>query len=1727
MRHGRAGFEFLGELGTNLRDLQGLDTLIYELVQNADDAPGATAIRFDVDVDGLVVWNDGVFSDCGMEDDWECALVKQDGRDVRCDFHSFKRISGQAKRDRTNTTGAFGIGFTSVFQVTDHPEVISGGRHWILHYERSEDRRIDYCDKCTRAHDAPGTSFVLPWATNPASEVRRGLKVAVVASDVCDRLVEAAREAIPAAMVFLRNIRRIELRRSGQTVLSHTRTDPTERTRRIVGLDSSRTYFVTRGDFTDAAEELRKDYEVLREDVREPGCEIAIPINGELAPSPLYAVLPTRQLTQLRFLVSASFYPYKNRKAVKFEDGYDGESEWNRAAVRGIANILIESLPELPALLGAERLWHVIRSIQRVARDAQVRIDVAFADLWKGLVPALRSADILLTSSGQWVKPINATSLAREHDEAIPVLEQMGVSVVHPKIRSLVDVTPRELGVESVSIHSLMVPLEAAGLTETIGYDELDGALADERNRAAFLRLLSSLLGEKQGDERIDVLDGRAVVPCLGNGLACPEVVATDNGDTADLLRSMPGLLFVDYEALEPVGPRLLDTAHFVAPWQVVATLGELRDSGELDRVLEELDAPGLLRWLAQREDELDEEDRSILRGCPIFPTKTGFRPLEGLALLGTFDRDPLGRAQTVDLTGIEDLRDFLGPNGLGAPELSFEVYVRDVLAPAFSDPQFHPTDRELDELIEIAVDNMAALDSDAGVRGILSGLPILPSRDGVRRAADACYFAGEDVKQLLVDPPIVVRPEGSGSVVDHLYKLLGVAGKPRPKDILSAVTLTTAGVNTHDARNQIRRVIEFLGPQFKFSGEKERTQKKAELEKTYPELLETSWLPVMEEAAWAAPHELFRTEFRRAFETAARFLDLPQVVQEHNADFLQLLEVGYRPDCALVVEHLMESVDRAKAVHSSVYEFLDRYAKEPYLEQLQQTSCLLVRVEPEVIYAAPVEVVRRVHPLGAYLYTVPADLLHFDALLDGLGVEIDPSEEHALRILQRISSQYEADDEPISADVEAEAVLHECWRIISRGLADAGRDDERLDLEGRILEGLSDIPCFPNKRHRLRRPSQLLIGDRPELEPYLPADVRDLIVEHPGDASEPLRLVGLRAFSEVLERRLFSAPAVEDNRQLTEHLGSRARQLERVVAYEGAEVARARSLLSRLSCVSARVVNIEQALVIDDEYPLGKAEVPAFIDAESEQLYVVDHITPDWETVALELAPLLCPDSREGSVAALIEKALAARSTAAADEVLSRSHIPLLSAGINSLVAEESDTRVFAEDDEAEVEELPEWDELTEMESVGHEEGSKDESESSAAAQSESLTANEESPWEQNEDTSAGENGERSYLGGDDDSLEPARTSGDDPHTGSKADGIGTYSRKSSKNGQPSSTKGRPNRSTASSIPWRVWVSGGAGAAQDEREKHASRSEHSRRVEERGVERVLQYEREHGRPDIKVMPPNHKGYDVESRAAAQKPVARRIEIKSLGGEWRADLGGTGNVPQLTSSQFDQSGDDGRHWLYVVEHALDDSNWIVYPIQAVGKRANRFLFDHGWKQAAERAAGPGLDESGSPQEAGEPSLPSVETKVFGREDRDHGDVPYLNWSELLGVGDPDLEARASRWFTSPVADVREGDFAIQQREAAMGPSLPTGSIAVFRPVNGSVPNGALVLANVAAETGDPLYVIRRAFPIRGPGDGVEGLILDVDIPGSGEPFEFRDPDALDRVLAALISFQNP
>lgn len=172
------GIDYLGDLGTKLRDLQGFMTLAHELIQNADDAPNATSMTFDIREDALVVDNNGVFSDCQKTEQIECPWKRDEKHKHRCDFHRFRHIAAGDKKGQAGTTGAFGIGFIAVYQITDQPELLSAGRHWILHEDQPEEKRIEVCSGCAKCAGPhlPGTRFILPWARDARSALRQTLR---------------------------------------------------------------------------------------------------------------------------------------------------------------------------------------------------------------------------------------------------------------------------------------------------------------------------------------------------------------------------------------------------------------------------------------------------------------------------------------------------------------------------------------------------------------------------------------------------------------------------------------------------------------------------------------------------------------------------------------------------------------------------------------------------------------------------------------------------------------------------------------------------------------------------------------------------------------------------------------------------------------------------------------------------------------------------------------------------------------------------------------------------------------------------------------------------------------------------------------------------------------------------------------------------------------------------------------------------------------------------------------------------------------------------------------------------------------------------------------------------------------------------------------------------------------------------------------------------------------
>ena len=341
--------DYLDALAATLRDLGGATTIPHELTQNADDSGNATTIRFTVTGDAFTVWNDGTFTDC-REDGDNCPWPK------RCDLHAFRRFAGRTKAADASTTGAFGVGFTSVYQITDAPELLYDDEHWILDETAQEDQRLRPCDgQCARTHGGPGTTFVLPWA-RAASPLREKLEVSPVNDDTIAELETALLDDACAMALFLQHVTRVELEISrGRFCIK--REDVEDGV--VVGdAASSMRWLTIQSDFQADARTLVDRAAGLITPERPTTVTIAVPVDQSINSGVLYATLPTQTPSGLPANVNAAFFPSTDRKAVRFESsGY--HSEWNRAAISAAAQGISKEAGSIAERLGVPAFWDV------------------------------------------------------------------------------------------------------------------------------------------------------------------------------------------------------------------------------------------------------------------------------------------------------------------------------------------------------------------------------------------------------------------------------------------------------------------------------------------------------------------------------------------------------------------------------------------------------------------------------------------------------------------------------------------------------------------------------------------------------------------------------------------------------------------------------------------------------------------------------------------------------------------------------------------------------------------------------------------------------------------------------------------------------------------------------------------------------------------------------------------------------------------------------------------------------------------------------------------------------------------------------------------------------------------------------------------------------------------------------------------------------------------------
>ena len=1179
--------DYLDALATTLRDLGGPTTIPHELTQNADDARDATIVRFTVTDEALTVWNDGTFTDCGEDSD-SCPRSK------RCDLHAFRRFAGRTKASDPTTTGAFGVGFTSVYQITDAPELLYDDEHWILNEMALEDERLQPCDgQCGRTHGAPGTTFVLPWART-ASPLRKALEVPPVTDRVIAELEGALLDDTRATLLFLQDVNSVE-------VVTPTRSYKVARDRVENGVvirdGTTITHWITRtADFAPEARPMIDRVAGLINPERPTTVTIALPADRGITSGVLYATLPTQTPSGLPGHVNASFYPRTDRKTVRFETGYD--SDWNRAAITAVASGLADSAASLAGALGIAAFWEFLGAIADLDKRAEPEQPNHAATYLKALREVVPDLPVVDTIDGGRELPRTALLPAdAELYDSADALAKAGLPIIarhlHRRLHTNNVYTSYEISV--LTARHVVERLKSAGQTEA--FDPGSGSFTlDDVHQ--ILKAFDRLPG-KVGN--VDGIGDIAIVPCRNGKVAPPsQVVWPASEDEAVMFELLvDGLLIADATEIESLCPGLREVCLQL-------------DVGRAARILENVDGTSLaalsdelLDWLNRNRAAIDSTSRALLRNLPIIRTATGsFAPLSTLSLPDAF-HDPIHVASLVDEATALDYHKLL--TALGARPLGVVDYFRLHVLPA-ADKQRLSSDQAVQLLQLIAIHQVQVRD----LRDDLVAAPLIPCLDGKLYRAREAHFPSPDIAALAPELPVAVTK----GVAPAVLEWLGVA--KAPTDAALAIAVHRLALASEDPDPAVAEtVLRTLAG-------------RPDIPENPPEFLTSHrWLP-LKRGGRAKPSEVLPTNARQLYGTQGNELGLGATVQGRYFSQLTWLGMPREPPIATVVAHLKHCAETGTEMNPDVYRVLSNSADQRVVRQLRGTPCIQVAdgrfVSPETVFWQQT-------PFGKWSTTLPESWLVYKLFFDAVGVKNEPGPAEIAAVLRAILHEFGTD--PV--DPGGETAIHGCWTRLSEML-------ERPEASG-VLAALGRIRSALDPRDLLTRPDQLFFEDSRALHKRFPQLAHNVIPRVHG-TWPALTEAGVQRVEKLIRAKIVNVETHADS-ELSQRIADRMSALRRVLGDDDVL-----DELQHLDIQRAPALNvIYRAEFFGYSHDVGPESVDAIYLPEAHELAYGEGASD--RALARELARAIAPDDDPGALAMRIEPILSARSAEDAHHAL------------------------------------------------------------------------------------------------------------------------------------------------------------------------------------------------------------------------------------------------------------------------------------------------------------------------------------------------------------------------------------------------------------------------------------------------------------------------------------------
>lgn len=1493
--------DYLGFLQTQLRDLRGIPTLVYELIQNADDVlddqgrPAASWIKFDICDDVLIVENDGVFREK--------------------DFNSMTTIGKGDKREEEGTTGAFGIGFISVYQVTDCPEILSSGQHWrIRPHVADEGERIEIRDVETQ-----GTQFRLPWAFDPDSEVRRKLRIETIDQSQFDEFQREIAQALSLASLFLKQLKFLELRRSGKLIKRIER-EPEEDDQWLIqdGYDTL-VWRIFHGSFDIEARELRDQYPLQIEDKRQ--CKIQVTIPDEpLTSGRLFAVLPTETVVPLPFHINADFFPTNDRKHIIF--GNDYQSNWNRAAIRAAARTLAVNFDKLRKLLGHKGTWQVLQRLDDCRRQVeQNEYDPVFAAFWEEIAPSLKIRNIVFTTKSQWVTPEKARLLESDVEEtASSILENLNIPIVHSDLRPYFGLLrQKEIGIPLLKVADIVEALTNAGLNKRTQLNQAPSVLRTVEQWQTLWQAIDTLLDRSQqtSDERNrsrDALRQCAIAFGPDDALWLPAQLFWADAETQRLFPKARWLATV----CEPEQVPHSLVQEFTTREAITFLENTLKDDLQDAWRNGQLDLASLYQWFEARKSQIlsDSLLKQKLCALPIWPSSQHLGPLTGLYTPGGFD-DPLKLSSFVDLEALGGRKEFL--KDLGLQDLTFETYIWQQVPRVFEENVDLPLAAK-QQLVQLIAQRLGDILGDQKLKERLQILPLVECADDVFRPATMVY-AHANVTTILGSHIHVAKPvKQNPDAIKALYEWLEVAQHPRPTDVITRLRELVARPPHNAACQIVEAIFEYLAEECARWDDSQRNH--------YNTLKRLAWLPSNKDTTrWYEPHQLYTVFQSYLFETQAHFLNVKRGIQDKaggTTGFINFLGMETVPTPNQVVCHLKECSRQKIPVNQAVYLFLNNHRNrdDPAIADLNGTACLLL---PNNQYVRPDQVFWGGHPFGSRRYQLGPELRQYHSLFERLGVRERPEDQDFIEVLLEISQDYSRSHSPL--DEQSLAIVMRCWEELSAAL-----DQERLS--GDELGVFKAHPVIPNSQHMLTRPENIFFEDRAGLAAKFPRFLENNVIARSQGAWRAMSKVGVRLLGDAVELHVIECEGDIDDEALLVRIQGRRWLLNRVIESEKASATDELypNILETLRFRKARKLLINYSLqAFKQKRTTDPESVPAlYLKGEVGFITVYDNGNVSWPAIARELASAIKPIGEIGGLAGGIKEVLASASPQEAERSLDELGYPPLQEHFQTEVAPGATIQGLGGEAPSEREAIEPF-----VDDVGLPE---------MPAGAEATTQ-----------TSARDDRGRAASSG-----ETASPTSGEGTTETTINGSGTSSRDgrlSTATGTGPRDPGRkrtPKRKSTGRLRTYVTSEGEDTPSTSDPDGHERRTT----VGQIGVERVLAYETEYGRTarDTNKTHPNHPGYDVQSTDAEGN--VRYIEVKSMEEYWSPRT-----PASVTRAQFGKAQELGdQFWLYVVEFALDNEQYQVFPIQDPFGKVNQYLFDDGWQALAEVEEQPEIPE---------------------------------------------------------------------------------------------------------------------------------------------------------------------